>query len=485
MSFPIICLIRFVVWLKSAQFLTGSGNLGVLRGSLKTAATILRARSQITAQKAAKAPDATMAKKGVTWKDEDDGVEYKPDWVVFQKKLLKTYPEENSNKREELAYIIGDSKLTEKWKSEYLNMTKEEAQKVPAPPSWKNVEDSDDDKPKPLVVRGLYSVVIERLLPLRQLATYCRFAATRYFLVTQNEVVVFRVRRIDEKELVFKDPGTGKKGRHYAAFEYKSTPWSASGTDRLNFNLAVWALACMGMNDHHREMEGPGNTPLDGMARLTHWVEDKVKGEYTNVISGRVISKEDWAKRKTHFVKLTTADGYSKTSDFYRTDTGSLATQMGAISLAAGQSSGNAASGAPGTSTGRPTTPSSSRAPQPQPSTGRSPPRDPANTPAPPKPRTSPPGAPNSNRTGTPPPAGAPRAHGSPAGPSRSTTAAEAPTSLTATFNKKKYPVTMKDGKPFSISLGTNDVRAIKRTGDGKGYCVQDKGKAVSITLTK
>ncbi|KAG6356174.1 hypothetical protein INS49_015561 [Diaporthe citri] len=172
-------------------------------------------------------------------------------------------------------------------------MTKKEAKKVPAPPSWKNAEDSDDDKPKPLNVGGYYSVAIERLLPLRQLATYCRFAATRYFiLLTQDEVVVFRVGRIDDKELVLKDPGTGKKGKHYASFEFKSIPWSAS-VDRLNFNLAVWALACMGMNDHHREMEGPGNTPLDGMARLTDWCEDKVKGEYNNVISGRVIRKED------------------------------------------------------------------------------------------------------------------------------------------------------------------------------------------------
>lgn len=73
-------------------------------------------------------------------------------------------------------------------------------------------------------------------------------------------------------------------------------------------------------------MEGPGNATLDGMARMTNWVEDKAKGVYTNVISGRVIKKEDEAKMKTNFVRLTTTDGYSKTKDLYRTTSGSLAT---------------------------------------------------------------------------------------------------------------------------------------------------------------
>lgn len=405
--------------------------------------------------------------------------------MVFQKKLLKTYREECSSKRKDLVFIVGDSKLTEKWKSEYLILTEKEAQKVPAPPSWRNVEDSDNDQPEPLVARGYYNVATERTLPLEQLSTYCRFAETRYFfLVTQDEVVVFRVRRIDKKELLSQASPADEK--LYAAFEYKSIPWESNGANRLNFNLAVWALACMGMNDYHREMEGPGNTPLAGMARLTHWIEDKAKGEYTNVISGRVIKKDNWAKMKTDFVKLTTADGYSKTKDFYGANTGSLTTQMRAMSLASGQSSGSAPSGAPGPSTGRLTPPSSSsKAPQPQASTGRSPPRGPASTPAPPKPKTSPPGAPSSNRTGTSGPAGSPGPRGSPAGPSRSTTAASAPQAVTATFNKKKYAVTMKDGRPFSISVGTNDVRVIKRGADGKGYYIQDKGQPVPITLTK
>lgn len=60
----------------------------------------------------------------------------------------------------------------------------------------------------------------------------------------------------------------------------------------------------MGMNNHHCDMEGPGNVPLGGMARLTHWAEDKAMGEYTNAIPDRVITVEDWAKRKTDFVEL-------------------------------------------------------------------------------------------------------------------------------------------------------------------------------------
>lgn len=245
--------------------------------------------------------------------------------MVFEKKLFKTYQEEDPTDIKEFAYIVGDSKLTEKWKSEYLSITKKEASKVPAPPSWKDVEDSDDDKPKPLFEAGHCNVATERILPLQQLATNCQFAETRYcFLVTQVEVVVFRIRRIDEKELVSQDTTDDK--RQHAAFEYRSISWNASGKTCLNFNLAVWALACMGMNDHHREMEGPGNTPLDGMARLTHWVEDNIKGEYTNAISGRVIRKENWAKMKTDFVRITTDDDYSKTRDFYRTGSGSSLT---------------------------------------------------------------------------------------------------------------------------------------------------------------
>lgn len=49
----------------------------------------------------------------------------------------------------------------------------------------------------------------------------------------------------------------------------------------------------MGMNNYHRDMEGPGNMPLGGMPRLTQCVEDKAKGEYTKSIPGRVITVED------------------------------------------------------------------------------------------------------------------------------------------------------------------------------------------------
>lgn len=404
----------------------------------------------------------TLANERITWKNPKvPNVGLTPDWVVCEQKVFKEYPEERSAGNEQkLAYIVGDSKLTEKWKSEYLKITEKDAKKVDAPCSWANVKNSDDEKPEPLNANGRKNVTKERILPLQQLATYCRFAATRYFfLVTQEEVVVFRVRRIDGKKLV-RGLGAGQTTRKYAAFEYRSIPWRASGTTRLNFNLAVWALACMGMNDKHREMEGPKNTPLDEMVRLTHWVKDTAKGEYTNEISGRVIREEDWAKLKTDFVELTPEKGYSKTSDFYSR---SLETAL----------------------PDRPKTRAHFRASQQQTSTsaGTSRPRNTATTPAPLAPQTLPLGKPRTDRSGAPPSSGTSRqqARGS---TSRGTAAASATKAVTAMFKDRRLPVIMEDELPVSISIGPNDVRPITRSiKGGRIFYVKDEGKKVAITL--
>lgn len=421
----------------------------------------MRKRSKVSAPQEKHHTNPTLAKNALTWKQPRGvNVEHDPDWVVFEKKVFKKYPEEGSaGKEKELAYIVGDSKLTEKWKSEYLKITKEEAKKVVAPSSYANVLNSDNEEPEPLNKKGRKDVTKERILPLQQLATYCRFAATRYFfIVTQTEVVVFRVRRIDGKKLA------GQEKRKYAAFEYRSILWGTSGTKFLNFNLAVWALACMGMNDNHREMQGPGETPLSEMVRLTHWVKDTAEGKYTNEISGRVIKEKDWAKLRTDFVELTPEKGYSRTSDFYDTTPETAPTD-------------------------RPTTRAQSRASQQQTSksAGTSRPRNSATNSAPLGPQTLPLGKPRTDRSGAPPSSGAPRKEtsGLPGGTSRGTAAAPAPKAVTAMFNGRSCPVTMKDGRPASISVGRNVVHAITRgTNDGRFY-VEDEGRRVPITLTR
>jgi hypothetical protein len=234
-------------WYEEEIVLTNLGTLFVLRGSIKSASQILRCRAQVSGQNAIQ-PDTTLENRGLTWKDTNNPtVEYQPDWTCYENTVFKIYPEEHSTREKQLAYIVGDSKLTEKWKSEYLQMSQKEAQSVPVPPSWKDVVNPATDKP--LAAKGRYNVEGERTLPLQQLATYCRYAATRYFFITtQDEVVVFRIRRLDAKRLT--GVPQGRKPKLHAAFEYKSIPWDASGKSCLNFNSAVWALSCMGMNDN-------------------------------------------------------------------------------------------------------------------------------------------------------------------------------------------------------------------------------------------
>lgn len=111
------------------------GNIHILRGSLKSASQILRSRAQV-AKQIAKQTDTTLEKTGLSWKDVDNpSVEYNPDWTCYERTVFKIYPEEHLKRAKQVAYIVGDSKLTEKWKSEYLKLSKKEAESVPAPPS--------------------------------------------------------------------------------------------------------------------------------------------------------------------------------------------------------------------------------------------------------------------------------------------------------------------------------------------------------------
>ncbi|KAK4096567.1 hypothetical protein N658DRAFT_501423 [Parathielavia hyrcaniae] len=271
------------------------------RQPLKAAAAILRRRKGMATPPLAHAPDPTLASKAISWKYEDDsGSSMKPDWSVHDRTITKKYRYAyHEDPPKALVYAIGDSKLKQKWKS-----------------SWLSLGDSDctvnTEKPyhapgtSALPVQKTKTIDMERVHPLKQMATYCRCGETRYgYIVTQTELVAMRVRRI---------PGTS---RPTAAIEYRSIPWSAHGHGKLTAHLAIWALGCIGMNDAHRNTEGPNGAVLPYMAKLTWWVEDKAKKTFTNVISQRVLSADSWGKLKPG-VTLHTDDagGKSLTSDF-------------------------------------------------------------------------------------------------------------------------------------------------------------------------
>ena len=215
--------------------------------------------------------------------------------------------------QKQLVYAVGDSKLSQKWKSQWLAQTEAGVAAVRMDPGFKV------NKPPPVL-----DLTGERKLPLEQLATYCRYGQTRYgFILTQTELVALRIRRIH--------PQT--KGKHYAAVEYTSVPWHRK--TKLTVNLAIWALGCMGMNNEHREMETADgkNLPLDRMARLTWWRHDPKANVYQNVISKRKIPGSEWKQDYGKFVHLTEQAGNSFTSAFETGHTSSSSSQPSTLSL--------------------------------------------------------------------------------------------------------------------------------------------------------
>lgn len=220
-------------------------------------------------------------------------------WAVYDGKVEDmNYTAAPKDHKKHLAFAIGDSKLCQGWKSAWIQESLAEG--------YINTKPSTT------------SVHAERLRPLERLATYCRLAGTRYgFILTQSELVAFRVRRLDST-LVSTTPPV-LHNRSYAGIEYKSVPWHASGPGKLTANLAIWALGCMGMNDQHRSMEAAGGRPLDSMARLTKWAHDERTGVYRNDISGREITEESWEELgdAVAFVRLGGKEGgASYTSTF-------------------------------------------------------------------------------------------------------------------------------------------------------------------------
>ncbi|KAK4033490.1 hypothetical protein C8A01DRAFT_40058 [Parachaetomium inaequale] len=204
-----------------------------------------------------------------------------------------------SERKKSLAYLVGTSRLKELWKSEWLKRDPCDLRVVAEPPpEW----------PVPFsLTKPHLDVQDTRLLPLREVATYCRFAQTRYgYILTQSEFVALRVRRI---------PPPSNETKPHAAVEYVSVPWEAE--TGLTTTLAMWALACMAMNDEQREMEMVDGKPLRAMARLTWWTYDETEKVYENVISKRRIPAVEWRQAEYGaFVQLMEEEGNSHTKNF-------------------------------------------------------------------------------------------------------------------------------------------------------------------------
>lgn len=251
--------------------------------------------------------------------------ELKADWAAYDRAVEKLYYSAAAkDPKKPLVFAIGDSKMCQKWKSDWIHRSLAAGyiDRDPAPAA----------NGKPL--QKTHDVGAERLRPLEQLATYCRFGETRYgFILTQEELVAFRVRRLDPRLL----PDVLSYEKPFAGIEYKAVGWNESGSGKLTANLAIWALGCMGMNDHHRIMETSGGQPLASMVRLTKWSHDAVRKVYRNDISGRQITEDSWKMLgdAVAFVKLDdNKEGASETITFTAGGGVTSITQgMGAINL--------------------------------------------------------------------------------------------------------------------------------------------------------
>lgn len=255
----------------------------VLRDPLKTAARTLNGRFKDAIG------DVTLGSKMISWKNPENArSSFNPDWAVIDRTKTKKYSQEGNADAKPTLYAVGDSKLSQKWKSTYLR--------------------HEDPKAAGFPSREETGIRTQRTKPLEQMATYCRIGETRYgYVVTQDELVVLRARRIGKTQSTQKS----------AAFEYKAIPWSEHGPGKLTVNLAIWALGCMGMNTEHRAMEKPNHDPLEMMARLTWWEPMNKEGTILrNVISRRQLKLDDLKKVSGGRYVVKPEDGNSYTQGF-------------------------------------------------------------------------------------------------------------------------------------------------------------------------
>lgn len=308
------------------------GTCNIVRGPLKYAGAILRSRPTVCRQGAQLETDPVLG-PGMKWTHpKRETTKLKTDWAVYDRKVQKLYySAADKDPKKALAFAIGDSKMCQKWKSDWIGSSR--AGRYTEQEPALAVDGRRLQKTPDVTLRKL-------LRPLEQLATYCRFGETRYgFILTQEELVAFRIRRLNPGLLAT----ATDLAKPHAGIEYKSVSWHEYGPDKLTANLAIWALGCMGMNDHHRSMETSDRQPLASMVRLTKWTHDEEMMIYRNDISSREITEEGWKKLgdAVAFVELDKNGGASYTSTFTTGGgIGSITQGVGAVSLNAPASRG-------------------------------------------------------------------------------------------------------------------------------------------------
>lgn len=305
------------------MLINGLGTCNIVRGPLKYAGAVLRRRPTVCPEQS---EADTVLGPGISWTHPRwTSTDLNPDWTVYARKVEKVYySAAGKDPKQPMALAIGDSKMCQKWKSAWIHRSRAESY----------IDTSPAIPANGIPLQKTHNVTEERLRPLEQLATYCRFGETRYgFILTQEELVAFRVRRLNPALI----PGVQSYDKPFAGIEYKSVPWDASGPGNLTVNLAIWALGCMGMNDHHRIMESSRGEPLDSMVRLTKWTHDEKNKVYRNDISGREIAEESWKKlgSAVGFVRLDDNKGGASFTSTFTTGGGvaSITQGMGAVNL--------------------------------------------------------------------------------------------------------------------------------------------------------
>lgn len=168
---------------------------------------------------------------------------FEPDWMIFEET------------KEETHFVVGDTKLSSKWDSDWNNGVCEDSLS-----NW--------------------------FWPVRQVVTYGTVAGTRYcFIITPTELVAGRICKLPALSIDDDDDDA-----HH--FQYKSIPWYNHGTDNLTVNLALWALAMMGINSGHRDIVARQDT-----LPLNVWWKDVSNGIEVSIFGPVVLYSRMWRQR--------------------------------------------------------------------------------------------------------------------------------------------------------------------------------------------
>ncbi|KAL2195944.1 hypothetical protein P885DRAFT_78871 [Corynascus similis CBS 632.67] len=118
-------------------------------------------------------PNPTLAPRGVSLKHPTDmRLRIKSDQVVLDHSFFKKYRyADKDDNAKELVYAVGDNKLMQKWKSAWLRL-RESACKVNTDPPYHPPGIPAKSHQKTM------DVALDRVKPLRQLATHCRYGET-------------------------------------------------------------------------------------------------------------------------------------------------------------------------------------------------------------------------------------------------------------------------------------------------------------------